>query len=179
MSERRRRLDPGTALFHRGDEVAGLYVVVAGAIELVRPQANGAALVLQRAVPGSILAEASLYSSRYHCDAVATLPSEVAVTARPTVAARLATDVDFARSWAAHLAREVQAARYRSEVLALRTVAERLDAWFAWGERTLPAKGEWKSLAAHLGVSPEALYRELSKRRQSGRRRSDTPASGP
>jgi hypothetical protein len=31
----------------------------------------------------------------------------------------------------------------------------------------LPSKGEWKALAEDIGVSPEALYRELSKRRRS------------
>jgi len=29
----------------------------------------------------------------------------------------------------------------------------------------LPAKGEWRSLAAAIGTSPEALYRELARRR--------------
>jgi hypothetical protein len=30
----------------------------------------------------------------------------------------------------------------------------------------LPPKGEWKSVAEQIGVSPEALYRELSRRRK-------------
>lgn len=29
----------------------------------------------------------------------------------------------------------------------------------------LPAKGEWKSVAQQIGVSPEALYREIARRR--------------
>ena len=48
--------------------------------------------------------------------------------------------------------------------LSLRTVAERLDAWIAASGR-YPAKGEWKTVAAEIGNSPEALYRELAKRR--------------
>jgi hypothetical protein len=43
-------------------------------------------------------------------------------------------------------------------------VAERLDAWLG-GERALQEKGTWQDLAAELGVSREALYRELAKRR--------------
>jgi len=30
-----------------------------------------------------------------------------------------------------------------------------------------PAKGEWAVMAVQIGVSPEALYRELAKRRLS------------
>jgi hypothetical protein len=44
-------------------------------------------------------------------------------------------------------------------------VADRLDAWLAAGEGKLPAKGEGRGLAAEIGISPEALYRELARRR--------------
>jgi len=50
-----------------------------------------------------------------------------------------------------------------SEIRALRTVSERLDAWLAGG-RMLPPKGEWQDLAQILGVTREALYRELAQR---------------
>ena len=43
-------------------------------------------------------------------------------------------------------------------------VSARLDAWLAWhGE--LPPRGDWKQLADQIGVSPEALYREMARRR--------------
>ena len=51
----------------------------------------------------------------------------------------------------------------RAEILALKTVAERLDAWIAWHEQR-PAKGKWRHVAEEIGVSPEAFYRELAKR---------------
>jgi hypothetical protein len=44
-------------------------------------------------------------------------------------------------------------------------VAERLDAWIAWNDGNSPEKGEWKLVANQIGVSPEALYREIGKRR--------------
>lgn len=64
------------------------------------------------------------------------------------------------------LGRELQSARLQAEILSLRTVAQRLDAWMAWKEGVFPGKGEWKSLASQLGVSPEALYREIARRRR-------------
>lgn len=50
-------------------------------------------------------------------------------------------------------------------MLSLKTVAERLDAWTAANQGAPPIKGEWKTVAVEMGVSPEALYRELAKRR--------------
>jgi hypothetical protein len=49
--------------------------------------------------------------------------------------------------------------------LSLKTVAERLEGWLIWRGGGLPPKGAWKDIAAEIGVSPEALYRELAKRR--------------
>jgi CRP-like cAMP-binding protein len=49
-------------------------------------------------------------------------------------------DPAFAAAWASHLAGEVRSARLRSEILALRTVAERLNAWIA-ANGEFPPKG--------------------------------------
>jgi hypothetical protein len=42
-------------------------------------------------------------------------------------------------------------------------VAARLDAWLTL--KRLPPKGEWGALADDIGVTREALYRELARRR--------------
>ena len=77
---------------------------------------------------------------------------------------RFDTDSDFAARWASHLAGEIKTARTRTEILALRTVGERLDAWLTL-HCGLPDRGNWKQLAEEIGASPEALYRELAKRK--------------
>ena len=160
-----RTLPEGGLVFHRGDPVTHLFLVLDGAIELTRHRADGGMVVLQRASQDAILAEASVFSQRYHCDAFAAAPSVMLAVPIAAVRAQLAQSAEFAEAWSAYLAREVQDARLRSEILSLKTVAERLDAWLlSHGER-VPAKGEWKSLAHEIGVSPEALYRELGRRR--------------
>ena len=74
------------------------------------------------------------------------------------------SDPTVAAAWASHLAHEVRSARLRAEILAFKTVAERLSAWIATkGE--FPPKGTWKSVAQEIGTSPEALYREIAQRR--------------
>ena len=159
----------GEFLFHRGDRVRRMHLVLAGAIDLTRHQEDGASLVLQRSVPGSVLAEASLHADRYHCDAIATAPTRTLAITRADFLARLIADPGFAQAWTAHLAQEVHKARLRAEMLALRTVAARFDAWCAANDGMTPAKGAWRVVAAEIGVSPEALYRELARRRRSAR----------
>lgn len=160
-----RRIDSGTWLFRAGDPVRDMHLVTEGAVELARVTDAGAPVILQRAGPGQIVAEASAYSSTYHCDARAIMASSVRIVPAGSFRARLREDAGLAEGWAAYLAHAVQAARLRAEIRTLRTVAERLDAWLGEG-RNLPAKGGWQDLAAELGVSREALYRELSRRRR-------------
>ena len=165
MPHKQRELVQGRYLFHQGDPVEAVFVVVEGSIELIRHQRDGGSIVLQRASARTILAEASIYSENYHCDAVVTLPSVVIEWSKRIFFARLEKDKGFANLWAAHLAREVQSARGQIEILSRKTVAERVDGWLAWQGNNLPAKGHWKEIAVQIGVSPEALYRELAKRR--------------
>jgi hypothetical protein len=79
----------------------------------------------------------------------------------------------LAAAWSAMLARSVQAARLRSEIRSMLRVAERLDAWLGEGN-ALPGKGRWQEVASELGVTREALYRELSRRRARNRRASSS-----
>lgn len=160
-----RRLDPGARLFHAGDAVRNMYLVVKGAVNLTRVTEAGAPVILQRARPVQVLAEASAYSEIYHCDAQAITSALVHSVPVVNFRSQLTADPSLAEGWAAHLAHAVQTARLRAEIRTLRTVTERLDAWIDEG-RALPAKGSLQDLAAELGVSREALYRELSRRRQ-------------
>lgn len=72
-----------------------------------------------------------------------------------------------AQLWAARLARGLQTARLQAEVRTLRTVAARLDAWTEVFPG-LPPKGQIQDLAHTLGVTREALYRALARRRRGG-----------
>jgi hypothetical protein len=54
--------------------------------------------------------------------------------------------------------------------LSLRSVADRLDAWLGEGHG-LPPPGRMQALVADPGVTREALYRELSRRRNMVGRR--------
>lgn len=154
----------GQTVFHQGDPVRQVFFVTAGTINLVRHQASGAPLVLQRAGSGTILAEASLYSARYHCDATAVTKVSTLAISKKELLNRLAQNPGLAMAFIKRLAHELQHARFHAEVLSIKTVSARLDAWTEWSGG-MPPKGEWGRLAAELGISPEALYREIARRR--------------
>ena len=158
----------GETLFRAGDRVVSMMLLRDGRADLVRHTGHGLRLILHRAEAGQILAEASAWSDVYHCDAVASAACGAAILPRQVFRARLKADPDLAERWMQTLARSVQAARVRAEIRSLPKVADRLDAWLCeW--QVLPEKGRWQDVASELGVSREALYRELACRRIKAR----------
>lgn len=158
-----RTLDAGQTLFAQGDRVRALFLLKSGDVRLLRRDDSGRELVVQRATAACIVAEASLYAERYHCFGTAASKSLLHVIPLKRLQSGLASNAELSGQWAAHLAAEVRTAREQVALLALRTVAERLDAWLLM-HQSLPARGQWRILATQLGVSAEALYREIAKR---------------
>ena len=158
----------GQYLFHRDESVKSMFLIASGAAHLIRHHSNGSAVILQRANAGSVLAEASLFTPEYHCDAIATSEVVARLISKAAMQKLFFSDQGFARAWAAHLAEEVRNARQHAEILSMKTVSERLDAWLA-DKEFLPDKGNWRALAEEIGTTPEALYREMARRRKANR----------
>ena len=159
-----RHLAPGEVLFRREEPVRLMHVIRAGTVALERPLADGTALTLHVARDGSILAEASLFADAYHCDAVARDAARIASVTRSDFLAGLEGNPGAALDLLRDASREVHAARARIEIIRLRRVADRLDAWLELNGE--PTPGEWVRVADAIGVTPPALYRELAKRRR-------------
>jgi len=136
----------GAPVFHLGDPVRVVHFVRRGTIHLVRRREDGAALILQRAYAGSILAEASVYSDRYHCDARAESDAVTWAVARTDLCRRLEAKPEASQVWARRLAQEVQRARLNAEILSLKTVEARLNAWMTLNG-ALPGKGQRRQIA--------------------------------
>jgi CRP-like cAMP-binding protein len=154
----------GTVLFRREDRVHSMYLVRSGMVALERPLTDGTALTLSVATDGMALAEASMFATTYHCDAIARMDAQIAIMPRAAFRSALRERPDAALSLIETHAKEVQSQRARIEILRLRRVSDRLDAWLdLHGE---PPKGEWIRVADQIGVSPPALYRELARRRE-------------
>ncbi len=166
-----RTLKAGQALFRRGGKTEGLIEVVAGRVRLVRVDRSGREVVLHVAGPGQTVAEASLFSAQYHCDAIASTNALVRVYPKRQVLAAF-DDPKAAQAFAATLARQVMELRTRIEQRNIRSAAERLRHFLALnagdGGRTVILRGTLKELAAELGLTHEALYRTLARLERSG-----------
>ncbi len=158
-----RNFAKGDVLFRRGDPVRSMFLISAGSVALERPLKDGGLLTLHVAGPGAALAEASLFAETYHCDAVARSDAYVAVLSRTKFVAALRQWPDASMSLVETHAKAVQSQRARIEILRLRRVSDRLDAWLDLNGA--PPRGEWINVADQIGVSPPALYRELARRR--------------
>ena len=167
-----RRLRAGETLFHAGDRTVGLYEVLKGRVRLVRVDRSGREAVLQAASAGDTLAEASLFSSTYHCDAAATTEAVVRLYPKAVLFAELARDPRLARAFAAMLAQQVMALRTRLERHNIHSARERvrhfLTVNMSADGRTVALPGTLKELAADLGLTHEALYRTLARMTADG-----------
>jgi CRP-like cAMP-binding protein len=167
-----RKLKFGETLFRLGDKTAGLCEVIAGRVRLARVDRSGHEIVLHVAGPGETVAEASLFASSYHCDAIASTAAVVRIYPKPAVLAAFEKDPKAAQAFAATLARQVMNLRTRIEQRNIRSARERVRNFLALNagadRRTVALHGTLKDLAAELGLTHEALYRTLAVLERAG-----------
>jgi CRP-like cAMP-binding protein len=161
-----RKLKAGQSVFRRGDRSTGLYEVVAGKVRLVRVDRSGREAILHVAAQGDTVAEASLFSPTYHCDAIATTDAVVHRYPKGVLLAEFARNSKASQAFMAMLARQVMAQRTRLEQRGIHSARDRIRHYLAVNAaddgRTVALPGTLKELAGELGLSHEALYRALA-----------------
>jgi CRP-like cAMP-binding protein len=167
-----RALEAGQSLFRQGARTLGLYEVVRGKVRLARFDRSGREVVLYSASAGETIAEASLFSSTYHCEAVATTDAVVRLYPKALVLAELEGNPQAARAFMAMLARQVMNLRTSLEQRNIRSARERVRHYLAVNlsadGQTVSPPGSLKDLAARLGLTHEALYRTLADMQKDG-----------
>jgi len=150
----------GTLLFETGRRPGSMHFVGDGEVVLQRIGEDGEVVVLQGTRHGFV-AEASLQSDRYHCDAVVVADATVTCIPRQPLLSALRSDAAFALRWIGMLNKEVRRLRQQCERLSLNTVEARLLHLIRTeGEASsLPIDAGLKTLAPEIGVTHEALYR--------------------
>jgi len=126
-----RKLKAGEVLFRRGGKTEGLFEVMTGRVRLTRVDRSGRELVLHLAGPGETLAEASLFSAEYHCDAIASTNATVRLYPKREVLAAFEEDPKAAQAFSATLARQVMSIRTRIEQRNIRSASERVRHFLA------------------------------------------------
>ena len=163
-----RTLEEGETLFRRGDEVEWAFLVRDGRVSLRRALQDGGLLTLHTAGAAELVAEASLFADYYHCDAVTEAATTVSLLSKDELMRYLeksASSDSLSVKAFERTARELQNLRTRIEIMRLRKVTDRLDAYLElYGP---PESGGWVRISDWIGVTPPALYRELAKRRSN------------
>lgn len=149
-----------------------VYVIERGRIALVRHTSEGRRVMLFTAGAGESFAEAALFSDTYHCDAVAEVPSRVAIVPKAELHALLKLRGQAAERLMARLAHQVQVLRTRLELRSIRGARERV--WqaliLAAGPhgRTVKLEGSLKTMASEIGLTHEAFYRAIAALEATG-----------
>lgn len=146
------------AAFLQDDPSRGLFYVQSGCVTLIRHTDAGHPVILHRASPGESFAEASLFSSRYHCDCIATKDASLLRLDKLVVLSCLQTNSEFAIGLLRHFAGQVQGYRRHLEILAIKSAEDRVLA--ALSDRG--QEGTIMAFAARIGLSHEAAYRALT-----------------
>ncbi|MDR3557055.1 MAG: Crp/Fnr family transcriptional regulator [Syntrophobacteraceae bacterium] len=154
----------GTIVFAPGDESRGFYAVSSGAVRLYRVSPGGREITLAIADGGNTLAEASIFSGKYHCYAQTLKDSTLWRINKDGFLEILRKDARFACAWIRFLSLEVIDLRQRMEELSIKTPKARIISYILLLSEiqnhdsvTLPAHR--KSIATLLGMTHETFYR--------------------
>lgn len=158
-------LGEGEMVFREGDRARAIILVVSGRIALVRHTSSGVRVILHTAGAGDTTAEASLFSSSYHCDCVAIVRSRIVRLGKSAVMRKMDGDPNFSKLLTQRFASQVINYRRRIELLAIRGSDERVLAALADGWLT----GTIMDFATSIGLTHEVVYRTLASLTKKGR----------
>jgi CRP-like cAMP-binding protein len=168
----RQSLARNEVLFRQGDKVTAIYFIEAGRLRLDRRTFDGRLLCLGTTPAGEFFVEAALFADIFHCDAVATEPSQVRVYPKEAVLNALRTDPNSAMSFLAFMAHQVIEVRQRLELMKVRSAKDRvmlyLDLNVGPDGHTVNLRSQLQDIASELGLTREALYRTLSSLERAG-----------
>jgi CRP-like cAMP-binding protein len=168
----RRSLARNEALFRQGEKVTAIYFVEAGRLRLERQTIDGRSLVVGTTSSGKFFVEAALFADIFHCDAVATEPSQVRVYPKSAVLNALRADPAHAMSFLSLLAHQVIELRHNIEIMKVRSAKERvmlyLDLNTGPDGRTVDLRSQLQDIASELGLTREVIYRTLASLEKAG-----------
>jgi len=159
-------LKAGDKLFHQYHETQGLFLIQQGQIQLLRDTIDGNSVILYTAQGGETIAEASLFSEKYHCHAKAISECTVFLYEKKIVLDYLQTNSDYALQFIKLLAKQVQSLRSLIEIRGIKSPQERVVQYLLVNlndTKQFTLNSTYKDFAVKLGMTHETLYRVLAK----------------
>lgn len=156
---RNRSCAPHETVFSQGKNAVAIYYLVSGEVHLLRFGKDGTKVMIHRAHAGELFAEASLFSTSYHCDAIAQVECHLLRLDKRQILRQMQSNPKFSVALTAHLAHQVQAYRRLLEIRSIRSAPERVLS--AVDARSLD--GGIKAFVSEFGLTHEATYRALAR----------------
>lgn len=169
-----KRLEAGQLLFLAGDPCTGFFVVLEGAVQLLRPEPDGRETLLNLVRPPHSFAEAALFSGHaFPATARAQEPSLLARMPKEPFLALLRSDADLCLKMLESLAAWHHRLTFQVQQLRTEDAQARLRRWLheeaaRAPQREILLRTPKKILAAQLGMTPETLSRLLGQLKREG-----------
>jgi len=160
----------GESLFLQGDQVEGFYYLKAGKIKLIRNTIEGGQVLIHVALAGETFAEASLFSSEYHCSAIAVSTSEMMYYKKSELLMYLEQKPAAMKGLLKIFAQQVRDLRTINEIKNIRSAKERILTFISHEmneDKELCLSMPLKDVAYKIGMTHETFYRELKNLEQA------------
>ncbi len=170
LSSKTIHLKSGQYLFTQGDSVKNIYFVNKGRIKLVRDTFEGTPILIHVAYAEESIAEASLFSKKYHCSALAGTNTEVTVYSKNELLKILQEKPKSMMNLLKQLTTQVRDLRMLNEIKSIYNAKEKVLTYLATEfhrdkESDLPLK----DIAQKIGMAHETFYRTLKTLENDGK----------
>lgn len=158
------RLAKGEALFLQNDATVNFYCIITGKVKLIRNTIEGTQAVIHVALAGETFAEASIFSSEYHCSAIAVSESVIMSYRKSELLYYLEGAPDAMQGLLRVFSQQVRDLRLINEIKNIRSARDRILAFIESemdSSREVFLNMSLKDLAYKIGLAHETFYREL------------------
>jgi CRP/FNR family transcriptional regulator len=185
QAKRTRVFEPGVALYHQGDQGAGIYCIQSGLVGLRRVDENGNSALLRMCAAGTTIGYRALLSKEDHRNTAEVLiPSVVCLIERSLVTWLLATSPQLGERFLQHAIEDLNETEdnyaksltlsQKSRFLHVMLVFyERLGHQDETGIPVFELPVQRNDLASLIGIRPESISRMINKVQSEGLLRFD------
>ena len=160
----------GDRVFTQSDVVDSLYVVLSGRVKLIRENIEGNSLVIHTAYAGESFAEASLFSSEYHCHCVADSVVELLKFDKSGILELLNQNPESMMMLIKELTGQIRDLRLLGEIKSIYSAKDRIMAFLSYEAQDGVFYYSYSllDLAQKIGLAHETLYRNLTSLENEG-----------
>ncbi len=159
----------GEQIFAQEDLVKDIYYVIRGRIKLVRNTIEGTPVIIHVAYANEGIAEASLFSDKYHCSALVDTNTVVMGVTKEKLLNHLQNHPKSMMDLIQQLTSQIRDLRMFNEIKSIHSAREKILAYLSTRNANTDADLPLKDIAHKIGMTHETLYRVLKTLENEGK----------